>query len=951
MAQPASGDGPTSVDVDAGTRTVYATDNSIYQRPPDGVVVATSPEAVAEFVTANARSLDPRPITARGAGTGTNGQSLTDGLIVDTKRRMGAIGHFDPEARTIEVEPGVVAARLDEFLRPHGLFWPPETSTVTRCTIGGMIATDAAGQGSLRYGRTSRHVVALDVVLDDGSRWDAHPIPVDEAERRAARNGREAKIWRALLDVPDRDFRLPELARGFSGYGLDRVRRDDPELGPVIDPIPVLCGSEGTLGITVGATLALTPIPDHRVLVVAAYNSFDDALDDSLRLRDSAPTSIETIDETTLGRGRASTAWEVVGDLLAPDGGGGSVLLIEYAGNEGDTVAPDVTEVEALIRSGGRATRVTIVDDPSERAAAWRVRADAVGILAKVAPGAPQPTAFVEDCAVPVASMPAFIEGFRQILDAHGLTYGMFGHADVGCVHVRPALDLIEPEHEALVTAITKEVVDLLTLHGGILWGEHGRGLRSQFATDFLDPETVIEMRRIKAAFDPDDRFNPGKLYRPLGTHTPLTTIDDVATRASVNRSVPVEIRRRFQTAFSCNGNGLCHHYSTAEVMCPSFKATGDPRLSPKGRADLLRAWLAGEATGEDHTSEQRAAHELLTEDVADSLDACLSCSACTGRCPVQVDIPELKSRFLEHYHERRRRPVAHRLLSHFESLAARGAVIANRSGSLAAFATRFGERGLGLVDLPVPGGSKPAELPPFDRSDPTDLVLLPDVFTSVFDPGTLKAAAEVLETVGYSVSRARFVPTGKFDHVKGNRRRFRRAAEAQAELIRSVIGTGATPVAVDPAVSLLHGHEYPTILGSYPLGPGRSSVVENLATVLAARADRLPPTPQPKALQLFGHCTERSLASGWVEDWRRVLEAVGHTVTIVDTTCCGMAGIFGHEAANQEISRTLFDLGWRNHLSRSDYTSAATGWSCRSQAERFGFTELAHPVHLLHKR
>ena len=600
-----------SLSTDQVTRIVYATDNSIYQVEPYGVATPSTAEEIGALLSANfhapAKGEPRRPIVARGAGTGTNGQSLTDGVMVDLKRSLNRIVAVDAAARTAVVEPGVVTASLNAHLAPFGLFWAPHTSTLNRATVGGMISTDAAGKGSLVHGRAHRHVLALDVVLDDGTSWHAAPLPVAEAEERAAVDDRIGSLWRELLALPceeDGDYGLPELARGFSGYGIDRVRRDG-----MIDPIPLLCGAEGTLAVIVKATIALTPIPAHTVLVVAGYESFATALDDAVDLAATKPTAIETFDETTLDRGRSSPAWPALADTVGDDGG--SVLLLEYTGD----TEPDLEPVTAALAATGRSRAVSVVTDPTIRAAAWKVRADAVGLLAKVATGGPElsarPTAMVEDCAVPVAEMPAFIAGFRQVLDDFGLTYGMFGHADVGCVHVRPALDLNDPGHEALVREVTDRVVALVAHHGGVLWGEHGRGFRGDVVDDFLPPSTIAIMRQVKTAFDPHDLLNPGKLYRPLGGAEPIVPLDAAPLRGQRNRSVSVTVRRDLADAFACNGNGLCHHYDGAEVMCPSYKATGDPALSPKGRADLIRAWAAAEAEADAGESATSATDEL----------------------------------------------------------------------------------------------------------------------------------------------------------------------------------------------------------------------------------------------------------------------------------------------------------------------------------------------------
>lgn len=917
---------------DPVSRVVYATDNSIYQVEPHGVVLADNADHVARFLADNHRAVNRRPIVARGAGTGTNGQSLTDGVMIEVKRRMNQLLELDVHNRTAVVQPGMVTAALNAELKPHGLFWAPHTSTLNRATVGGMISTDAAGKGSLVHGRAHRHVRALDVLLDDGTPFRAVAIPVVEAERLAANDDRVGRLWRALLALPlaeDGDYGLPELARGFSGYGIDRVRRDG-----MIDPVPLLCGAEGTLAIITAATITLTPIPANTVLIVAGYDSFADALDDSVELATTRPTAIESFDETTLERGRSSPAWPALGELVGDRRG--SVLLLEFSGD----TDPDLTGIIEALAASGRSYGHRIVTDSAEQAEAWKVRADAVGLLAKVATGGPslsaRPTAMVEDCAVPVAAMPSFIRGFRAVLDGFGLEYGMFGHADVGCVHVRPALDLTDPGHEALVRQVTDRVVALVAEHGGILWGEHGRGYRGDVVDAFLSPDTVRIMRAVKTAFDPDDLLNPGKLYRPLDKPEPIIPLDAPPLRGTVNRRVSLAVRQEYADAFACNGNGLCHHYGGAEVMCPSYKASGDPALSPKGRADLMRAWLAG--TG----------GEELEEALAENLDQCLSCSACSGHCPVEVDIPELKSQFFDEYYQDHRRPVSHVLMSRFESLAGLSRLA---PGPLAAWGAKAAGAVLGMVDLPVPQAApRPADdgagTATFSPGVNTDLVLMPDVFTGTLEPGTLHAAVSVLQRLGYSVSVSRFVPSGKFDHVKGRRSAFAKAGKAQADLVQQILDAGATPVVIEPAVALLHHHEYRSAVGDYPDG------VRYLAEVINDRVDRIETVAGQREVTLLGHCTERATGPGWLPAWTQILTAAGHTVTTPDVGCCGMAGIFGHEKGNQAMSRKLFDMTWADHVAtgrtKPERVVAATGYSCRSQTKRLVGDVLPHPVHLL---
>ncbi len=955
---------------DRATTTVYSTDNSIYQVRPSGVALPRQGDEIAQLLRENAAKERPQPIVARGGGTGTNGQSLTDGVVVDVKRHLNRIVSLDVEGQTVVVQPGVVTAELNASLAEHGLFWPPHTSTLNRATVGGMISTDAAGKGSIVHGRTHRHVVSIEMLLPDGTPFTAVPTPRSVAEERAAGAARDADprgeggaaavLWASLLDLADQvgsgaDLGLPELARGFSGYGLDRLVQLDDCGEEVIDPIALVCGAEGTLGVITEATLRLTPLPNQTLLVVASYDSFADALDDAVELAPLVrPSAIESFDETTLERGRSSPAWPALGAVVGEHRG--SVLLLEFDGDE----LPEEAPVLDALRSTGRHLAVRTILDPAEQRLAWKVRADAVGLLAKVATGGPnksaRPTAFVEDCAVPVASMPAFIAGFRRILDDAGVAYGMFGHADVGCVHVRPALDLTDPEDVALVRSITDDVVELVAEHGGVLWGEHGRGFRGDSAEAFLSASTIALMRRVKSAFDPLDICNPGKLYRPVDSPSSLIAVDEPTLRGTINATVPLATRTDFESAFACNGNGLCHHYAGAEVMCPSFKATGDPALSPKGRSDLVRAWLAEPDDDE------------LADAVAANLDQCLSCSACAGHCPVEVDIPEIKSRFFERYYagtgsRTRRRPLAHTLLARFEEMA----VVAAKAPPLARLGSGLASRALGLVDLPAPAKPIAHGAPTFvpDASGTTglDIVIVPDVFTSALDPATLADAVTVLQALGRGVHVAPFVASGKFDHVKGRRVAFARAVARQRTLVDSVLAAGATPVVIEPAVALLHQHEYPAIDAAHP-----GDEVAHLVDVLHAERTRLVELSGPhrgdgadganRSVVLLGHCTERATRPVSLERWAGVLEAVGGTVETPAIGCCGMAGIFGHERANQRMSRDLWDATWAPQLQRRDATFVATGYSCRSQSARFtpgpdnsSADAVVHPVSFLARR
>lgn len=929
------------VETDTAAGVVYGTDNSIYQLCPVAVVVPSDADDVRLLARLNHHRSNPYALVARGGGTGTNGQSLTNGIVVDTRRRMNRILSIDPDARTAVVQPGVVLGELNAELASFGLMFAPHVSTGSRATIGGMVSTDAAGKGSLVHGRTNRHVDTITTVLADGTSWTFAALTPGDVDSVAGRGDRIGDLHRHASDAVtglDRDV-FPDVPRGFSGYNLaDAIVGDDGD--EQLDLTKVLCGSEGTLAIITEVTVRLTPVGSNPHLAVLAYKSFDEAIREANRLKVASPIAIECLDERTISLAGASPAFGRFAALLdsALDTERSSLLLMEFDGAAG------VERLRALDPIGAGATALAVTADAADIAAVWKVRADAVGLLGQSV-GGRRSVAFVEDCAVPPNRLVEFVAEFRNVLDRHGLTYGMFGHADVGCLHVRPALDLYDERQEALVRTISDEVADLVSNFGGVLWGEHGRGFRGEFLD--LDDDTMRRMRAIKTAFDPRNVLNPGKLYAPLDVDTPIVRIDEVPLRIHRDRRVAEAHRDHYASAFACNGNGICHHWGEAEVMCPSFKATLDPRLSPKGRADLLRAWSADPA------------NEALAHDLADSMRQCLSCGACTGRCPVQVDIPEMKSSFLEHYGERSmRRRARDAVLSRFESSLPTLQRL-GRAGNPLQRVVRPVLVALGVVDLPaVPEASLSNVLTDLDvavvgptsltgstasAGDDVTVIVMLDVFSAFMDPDVLRSTLVVLQAVGERPGVSPFVPSGKFDHVTGRRRRFARAAQRQRRALEAMATHGVPLVLIEPAVSLMGAHEYPAIDPAFPLG-----AVTSLADYLAPRLAPIAVKSQHGHAQLFGHCTEVSLAPERTAAYRSMLETAGYSVMVEATTCCGMAGIFGHEVEHRDMSARLFDSGWRQRLDKDGPdVRCASGYSCRSQANRFGHT-LLHPVQVL---
>ncbi|WP_252737533.1 FAD-binding and (Fe-S)-binding domain-containing protein [Citreicella sp. C3M06] len=915
-----------TVSIAPGDRVVMATDNSIYQLLP-GAVVYPRDEADLALI---ARLLDQPEfhgvtVRPRGGGTGTNGQSLGGGITVDCSRHMTRILDIDVAARRVRVQPGVIKDQLNAALRPHGLFFAPELSTSSRATIGGMISTDACGQGSCAYGKTSTHVLSLRAALIGGEVIQTQRAP------HVPGTGRSGAVLETL-DTLSRDQaeliaqRFPKLNRTLTGYDLAHIRQGDS-----IDPAAVICGSEGTLALISEATLNLLPIPAATALLLVFYPDFQAALRDAREMASLGATSVETIDSRVLGLAREEPGFAAVAHLF-PVADAAGVNIVEFTGDDAGALTDHVTTLRDRLAAGPGRLAVTQTQG-ADVARVWGLRKASVGLLGR-ARGSKRPLPFVEDCAVPPERLEPFIAGFRAILDREGLDYGMFGHVDAGVLHVRPALDLTDPAQEVLIRRITDEVVALVHQHGGLLWGEHGKGVRSEYVPEVFGP-LYPALQQIKAAFDPRNQLNPGKIATP--DDSALWQIDGVPTRGQMDRQVPEGLRADHASAFACNGNGACFNRDAGDVMCPSYKATGDRRHSPKGRASLMREWLR--QGGPDG-----AADPDFEADVKQAMDGCLSCAACTTQCPIRVDVPKLRAGFLQSYHARHRRPLRHYALDQLEALlpyAARLPRLANlmTQGPGAALMHR-----IGLTALPA----LPLHRPPLDQLrdletlDPArDVVLVPDAFTRFFEPQLVADLAEVLDRLGHRLRVAPYRPSGKARQVLGRVRGAAAQARAQADLLRRIDATGTRMVQIEPAITACYKTDYPE-------GTPRPLSPQELLATLVNDTVQAP----PMRVRLLPHCSERVQGAAGHTGWREVFARFGITLHIPATGCCGMAGMWGHETVNRATSETIFAQSWQDATAPATGPEPdiilATGYSCRCQSAKVANRALQHPISLL---
>lgn len=946
---------------DEASRLVVATDNSIYQVLPAAVLFPRDCRDIALAVRlAGSNSHGPIPISPRGGGTGTNGQSLTPGVVLDVSRYMNRILELDVAAGVVTVQPGVVLGQLNAYLSEFGLFFPVSVSSGTRATIGGMVATDASGKGSRIYGPTSNYIEALDIILSDGSDFRAETMSAADFDRCCRQDGvagRAAKEVRRVMRENKEEIErvFPVMNRHLTGYNLQKVQTESGAFALQ----RMLAGSEGTLGIVHSIRLRVVSKPRRRALAVVRYRNANAALEDVSRLLGAAPLAIEFVDERVVALARGTAVGAGLGAILGDDTSViGGMNFIEFVGEDEPGIGSQLVAFEALLNAKSLPAVVDwkLVSDEKTVDQLWRLRDSAVGLLGK-STDARQGTAFVEDCAVPPERLPSFIREFRAVLDRYGLEYGLYGHADVGCLHVRPLLDMREHSHAALIRPITNEVDALVRRHGGLLWGEHGRGYRGEFLKNIFGPKLYGEICRIKAAFDPNNIFNPGKIA-VAGVGAPLHAIDAIPFRGAFDAKVSDANADGFERALACNGNGVCFSWDSVEVICPSYKATGDRTQSPKGRAVLLREWARRktvQAGGEDLYQIEEALHH--------SLRTCLSCKACATQCPVQVDIPAMRSRFLHSYYDRRRRPLRDHLAANVEWLLLLGMrlpLAANRFMGLKPVKTILSK--IGFIDLPT---LSPQSLqarfqckPKLDLATLSSLsdevksrtiIFVPDTFTTAFDTSVPLAAARSLERLGYTVHIAPLSVNGKALHVLGFGDRFARVAQKQRARHAQYAATGCHVVGVEAVAVLMDRSEYLQ-------GPadGKASPVRTFDEFLMSEIEKGRLRPErcngsEVAFGLFLHCTEKTAMPDTHSRWEAIFSAFGLKLEFQRTGCCGMAGLFGHEREHQQISRTLFDLSWRKPISKFERDRIlATGFSCRCQVKRMIGVRPSHPIEVL---
>ena len=661
---------------DTTTRALYSTDASVYQITPLGVVIPKSAVDLAVVVEGCARQRCP--LTMRGGGTSQAGQSIGAGVVVDTSKYLNRILEVNVEERWARVEPGIVLDDLNAALLPHRLRFAPDISSASRATVGGMIANNSAGARSVLYGKTIDHVLALDVVLANGTRTRFEAIDDEqEIERRCAGSTLEAACYREVRRLAaecasEIDRRYPKVLRRVGGYNLDEFvdARRPFHLAKLV------VGSEGTLAVVTEARVKLVPLPAAKAVLVIQFGDLLEALAATPAILKHAPSAIEIMDAFILDHTAQNADLHALRQSFV-DGEPAALLCVEFYDDRAEALQPRLNALEDDLRAQQFGYRYHPATEPGAQQAIWYVREAALG-LSMAMRGDAKTVSFVEDTAVPPEKLRDYIDDFRDLIRRHGTTAGVYAHASVGCLHVRPVIDLKTEAGVKQFEAIASDVADLVLAYGGALSGEHGDGLvRSPFMERMFGSTLYSAFRQIKKTFDPDGILNPGKIVDapPLASNmryaaygaarnpsAPTYDPSDPTNNSSPTSFTYDEYGTMLGAAEMCSGVGVCRK-TQAGTMCPSFMATRDEAHSTRGRANTLRLALSG----------QLGDAGLAADAVRDVLDLCLECRACKSECPVGVDVARMKSEFLAAWWQRHGIPLSARGLGPIDRLAVGG--------------------------------------------------------------------------------------------------------------------------------------------------------------------------------------------------------------------------------------------------------------------------------------
>ena len=950
------------VQFDAFTRGRYATDASHYQIMPLGVVAPRSVKEV-EHALAIARE-EGASALARGAGTSQAGQAINSSLVIDCSKYLDHLIALDVRGRRCVVEPGIVLDELNRRLKPHGLWFPVDISTASRATIGGMVGNNACGARSLRYGNTRENVLSIDAVMADGMVAHFGPVAPDLSDLAPA--SPLLPLARDLLQIAageagEIEARFPKVQRRVGGYNLDSLTPGRNELNLA----HILVGSEGTLAFSTRIELKLSPLLGRRAVGACHFGSFFAAMDAAQHIIKLAPIAVELIDRTMLDLAREIAMFRPTIKAVVR-GDPEAVLFVEFAEDDQYHNLRRLMELKELMgalgfawnKSGAKWGGMVEVYDPKLQTAISETRTAGLNIMMSMKEEG-KPVSFVEDCAVPVEHLAEYTSKLTDIFAKRGTRGTWYAHASVGCLHVRPVLNLRLEHDVKAMRAIAEEAFDMVLAYKGSHSGEHGDGIvRSEFHEKMFGARLVHAFEQVKERFDPKGLYNPGKIVRApkfddrrLFRYAPTYRAEHI--RSHLDWSAYPGAGNGFQGAVEmCNNNGACRAL-TGGVMCPSYRVTRDERDVTRGRANTLRLAITGQL-GED---------ALTSDEMAETLRLCVSCKACRRECPTGVDVARMKIEVQAARVAKRGLSLHERLIGHlprYAPLAAKWPRLANMRNNVPRLRL-WSERYAGLSarrSLPRWRGDRWREPTRVPSPEARPVVFFADTFNRYFEPENIEAALAVLAAAGYGVHLPKpadggrplccgrtFLAVGLIDEA-------RREAERCATALAPFLGRGIPFIGLEPSCMLGFRDEIPALVQGEEgrrLAAHALLFEEFLAREAKAGELELSLKPVAKRALLHGHCHQKSFAA--MAAVEAVLSLVPElSVESIDSSCCGMAGAFGYGADTIDASFRMAELSLLPAVRKAgaDALVVADGTSCRHQIRDGSGREALHAARVL---
>jgi FAD/FMN-containing dehydrogenase/Fe-S oxidoreductase len=917
---------------DPYSRALYSTDASIYQIEPVGVVIprhTADVQAVIETCNRNGVAVLPR-----GGGTGLSGQTVNHAVVIDFSKYMHDILEINSDERWVRTQPGITLDELNRQIRPHGLMFTPDPSTSSRANVGGAMGNNSCGSHSIIYGKTVDHVLEMDVTLSDGSQTIFRNVESGALEAKLALSGLEGEIYRGVRDISARsaelvEARFPKILRRVGGYNIDRTNS-----GTAINLSELMVGSEGTLAAVTSARLNLVPIPKHKVMGVIHFNGLIEAMEATVAILDDSPAAVEHIGSMIINQARQSLGFARSLDFL--QGEPSDVLVVEFSSDDEGEAKSKLDHLEARLQREKLGFAFTKLYEQAAQGRVIAMRQAGLGLMMNV-PGDSKPLPFVEDTAVSPERLPEYVARFDEVVKKHGTEAGYYGHASVGCLHVRPLVNVKTSDGVQKLHDIASDIADLVKEFEGSMTGEHGDGIvRGYWTEKMFGPELTNSFRDVKRTFDPNGIMNPGKIFDTPDIKEnlrfgPEYKVETIETRLDFTEE------EGFAAAIEkCNGVGACRKLN-AGAMCPSYMATHEEEHTTRGRANALRAAMSGKLPVKAFANDQ----------LKQILDLCIECKSCKSECPSNVDMAKIKYEFMYQYYKSHRVPLRSQIVGNIHRLNALAAPMAplvnlvNRAPP-----TRWLlQRTIKIsAARPMPPIVRNTFQKWFGKHMPNttgsrgEVILFHDTFMNFNHPSVGIAATHLLEALGYSVtilkdrkccSRPQ-ITKGLLDQAGVNTRH-------NVDLMHPYVERGVKIVGCEASCVSAMTDDWPALLGNEPKAKAVAAAVTTVEELIVeAQNDggqQIDWSNAEKEVQFFGHCHQRAL-TGTAPSVTALKLPPNFQTSEISAGCCGMAGSFGYESEHIDVAVQMGEdrLFPAVRSARSNVEVATTGISCREQ-------------------